>query len=502
MAHFHGEIANEDAKILVQKVKIGGVIYYNWANGLSSPKQVQTLSANLQELACANPTAIPLLIATDQEGGVVARLNKGFTQFPGNKALGETGDPQLAEETAFAMGLELKAVGINMNLAPVIDINSNPCNPVIGVRSFGEHAETVITFGKQALKGYRKAKIIATLKHFPGYGDVAVDPHEDLPVIRKTKEELQQVELLPFVNLSKDADAIMTAHLLVPALDMDNCSTLSEKTLTYLREIIGFQGVIVADSLVMEGVLKKCQTVDEAAIQALNAGCDILILGGKLLSGERTGFELTVADVQRIHLAIVNAVKSGRISEERLNQAVEKILNLKNCYHIDQTTDKYLKYIPNSPTHQALAQKVASLALKIVKRKDNSIIPFYEKKITVFAPQLLKENIQQTSLLTIGKKVDSYFFINLNPSAAEISAAKQKATEAEILFVCSYNAWKNPSQITFIQSLIETEKPTIILVTRDPLDAFLFPKAQLILNTFSPVLPSIQAVCNYLTSSK
>ena len=326
MVHFHGEIANEDARTLVQDVKVGGIIYYNWSNGLTSPEQVRTLSADLQKLA----REIPLLIATDQEGGAVSRLQSGFTRFPANRTLGETADPSLAKTVALSMGKELRAVGINMNLAPVVDVHSNPKNPVIGARSFGTTPEIVIAFGKESLEGFKEAKIIATLKHFPGHGDVGVDSHADLPVLHKSQEKLEQTELLPFAKLAPFADAIMTAHILVPALDPDNCSTLSEKTLTYLREVIGFQGVIVSDSLVMDGVLKKCQSVDEAAIKALNAGCDLLILGGKLLIGEHAGFELTIADVQRIHASIVQAVKDGRVSEDKLNKSVARILKLKN----------------------------------------------------------------------------------------------------------------------------------------------------------------------------
>jgi len=332
MVHFQGEEANEDARTLIQEAKVGGIIYYNWCNGLHSPAQIQALSAGLQKLTQSNPNPIPLLIAVDQEGGVVARLTNGFTKFPGNKALGETSDPDLAKKAALTMGLEMRAVGINMNLAPVVDINSNPRNPVIGARSFGDNAETVLKFAEQALNGYKEAHIIATLKHFPGHGDTAVDSHEDLPIVHKSKEELEQMELLPFAKLAASSEAIMTAHILVPAFDRNNCSTLSETTLNYLRQTIGFQGVIVSDSLVMEGVLKRCQSVDEAAIQALKAGCDILILGGKLIDGERAGFELKVSDVMRIHSSIIKGVKEGRISEGRVSQAAAKILNLKSRY--------------------------------------------------------------------------------------------------------------------------------------------------------------------------
>jgi len=331
MVHFHGDVANDEARALVQDTKVGGIIYYNWSNGLHSPEQVRALSAGLQILAEKNRTSIPLLIAVDQEGGVVSRLNHGFSRFPGNKAIAMTGDPNLAEKAMQITGQELRAVGINMNLAPVVDVNSNPRNPVIGARSFGDLPETVVAFGEKALQGLSKAQVISTLKHFPGHGDVT-DSHEDLPILRKSKEELEKVELFPFAKLESSADAIMTAHILVPALDEENCTTLSKKSLNYLRDVIGFQGVIVTDSLVMAGVLKQCGTVDEAAIGALNAGCDLLILGGKLLSGELSGFELTVEDVQRVYRSIVQAVKEGRISEERLDGAVSKILTLKNRF--------------------------------------------------------------------------------------------------------------------------------------------------------------------------
>lgn len=497
MVHFHGDVANEDARVLIQDTKVGGIIYYNWSNRLDSPKQVQDLSAGLQNLAKANTPSIPLLIAADQEGGVVSRLRQGFTYFPGNRALGEIGDVNLSERVAFAMGQELLAVGINMNLAPVVDVNSNPYNPVIGIRSFGHNPESVSALGKSALKGYKDAQVIATLKHFPGYGDVGVDPHEDLPVITKTKEELEQVELLPFTQLASSAEAMMTAHILVPALDAENCSTLSEKTLTYLRETLGFQGAIVADSLVMEGVIKKCHTVDEAAILALKAGCDILILGGKLLIGEHTGFELTVADVQRVHSSIVNAVKSGRIPEARVNEATQRILNLKKRYIGSVKAEENLSQTVNTEAHRALAKHVASLALKITKN-ETKFPSFHEKKIAVFSPQLLSDNIDQISLSKLGKKRDFCFFSTLNPSNIEIDMAKKSAKEADVLVVFSYNAWKHPSQRALIQAVIETGKPVVLIVTRDPLDASLFPKATCVFTTFSPTAPSIQAICDVL----
>lgn len=498
MVHFQGEAVNEDARTLIQGTKVGGIIYYNWSNGLNSPQQVRMLSFDLQKLTESNKNPIPLLIAVDQEGGVVSRLKHGFTEFPGNRALGETGDPNLAEIAAQMMSRELQDVGVNMNLAPVVDINCNPKNPAIGIRSFGDDPETVLLFVESTLKGYAQNHLISTLKHFPGHGDVTVDSHENLPVIRKPIQELEQMELLPFTKLADKADAIMTAHLLVTALDQENCSTLSEKTLSYLKNTIGFKGVIITDSLLMKGVLKKCHTVDEAAIKALNAGCDILLLGGKQLIEGNTDLELSVKDVQRIHSSIVNAVKKGRVPEARLNDAVRKILKLKERYLSTTSESEPTHRVVSTFEHQEIACKIATLALKSEFHNHELISSLKKKKVFIAAPEILSNSIHQTDLMHIGKTTETWFFSNRNPTREDIEWAKKKAESADILLVCSYNAWKHQAQQILIRSLLDMGKPDIILVTRDPLDASLFPNADIIFTTFSPATPSLQAVADQL----
>lgn len=326
IAHFSGKVINEDARILVQEVGVGGIIYYEWANGLESPEQVQNLSQGLQRLAC-----IPLFISIDQEGGRVTRLKSGFTVFPSNEVLGHTGDPQRVEMAAFTMGQEMHAVGINLNFAPVVDVNSNPDNRVIGDRSFGACPQHVAEYGRHALEGYARAKVFATLKHFPGHGDATADSHVSLPLVQKSKEELMAVELYPFQKLAPFADMIMTAHILMPALDPDNCATFSSKILKdLLRSECGFQGIIISDSLIMEGILSQGISVEEAALRAIQAGCDMLILGGLQLMGQRMNHELTVEVVKKIHRYLVDAAKDGRLSEADLEASVERILHLKS----------------------------------------------------------------------------------------------------------------------------------------------------------------------------
>lgn len=367
MAHFHGEEANEEARQLIEEGKIGGIIYYNWSNGLTSPEQVRHLSVSLQTQARQTGRGVPLWIAVDQEGGRVARLKEGFTEFPSNGALGATGCPELAEEVALAMGKEMRAVEINMDFAPVIDVNISSTHGVLKSRTYGNTAEEVTVFGKRAIAGFKKAGVIPTLKHFPGHGEAEVDSHKDLPKVSQSLEALEAKALYPFKMLASEVDVVMTAHLWVPALDPENCSTMSEKTLRYLRDVCQFKGVIITDSLVMQGVLKQSQTVDEAAIRALKAGCDILLLGGKDLISEGEGLELKVSDVLRIRDALVSAVRSGRVPEERLNEAVKRVLQLKERYfkkHGLAFKEKgNLSLKCGISEHRALAKRVEQLAL-------------------------------------------------------------------------------------------------------------------------------------------
>ena len=475
MVHFHGEEANQEAKTLIQDLHVGGIIYYNWCNGLSSASQIHNLSTGLQKLATTS-----LLIAVDQEGGLVNRLKQGFTLFPGNLALAKTKQPELTEKSAFAMGQELLSVGINMNLAPVVDVNNNPYNPVIGIRSFSASADQVVLFAKNALQGYHRAGIITCLKHFPGHGDVVVDSHKDLPIIRKTKEQLDKVELLPFYQLAKQTDSIMTAHLLVSALDRQNCATLSKKILTnLLREKMGFQGVIVSDSLVMQGLLNNGYSIEEAAICSINAGCDLLILGGRQLNGD-SSLELTKEGIQKIHQALLQAVRSGVISKQRLEEALQRILNLKS---------KILPFSQveyNKLEHQELSEQIASLALQIVKKKPICL----KKEVVLFAPKILKTDIEQTCF---PKTASNCFFFSLNPSQDEYKKAQELAKNASSFVCFCYDAWKNPQQTTLIQSLLKTKKPIILLSVKDPIDAHLFPDVDILITTFSPTVASIKA---------
>lgn len=358
IVHFHGDVANEDAATLIENDHVGGFIYYNWANGLNSPQQVQRLTNGLQTIAQKQRNPIPLFITVDQEGGRVNRLNQGFTLFPGNRALAKTGNPQLVYDVAYATGQELHAVGVNMNLAPVVDVDT-AVTPVIGNRSFGSSPQEVTRLGGLAASGFLAAHVIPVLKHFPGYGSVSVDPHAALPMVNKTRAELDSTELYPFRMLSNNADAIMTAHIMLPNIDKVRCATLSPAIVQgILRDEFGFKGLIISDSLIMRGVTDCCGDVAEASVQAFLAGHDILLLGGKLLN-EPGQDELLLSDIHRVHQALIAAVRSGRISEERLNTSVKRILDLKQKYGLfkfEYPGEKEILRDVNTAEHRALSQ--------------------------------------------------------------------------------------------------------------------------------------------------
>jgi beta-N-acetylhexosaminidase len=329
MVHFKGDAANADAEKLITEIGVGGIIYYSWANGLYSQEHVKQLSSDLQQLASTRKVKIPLLIGVDQEGGRVIHLKEGFTSLHSNGVVASYGDPCLAKTQARIAGDELRHVGININFAPVVDIYDDQGLGIIGDRSYGSSAEIVIKFAMQSIEGFHDSGIMTTLKHYPGHGSVSVDSHLGLPILSKSLEQLREKELRPFAELSNVADLIMTGHILVPDIDPDNCATLSKKLLTLLRDELGFKGVIISDSLVMQGVLQCCGTVDEAAIRALAAGCDILLLGGKQFNGG-SEFELTADDIARIKKSIIQAVIEGRIDEIRIDQALKRAKYLRS----------------------------------------------------------------------------------------------------------------------------------------------------------------------------
>lgn len=316
MAGFDGKAPTEEIRMLIRDYKLGGVIYFRRNAG--SAAEVARLSAELHELA-AEATKAPLWIAVDQEGGMVARLDRDVTVMPGHMALGATRSAKWARETARATGAQLMRLGVNLNFAPCLDVNNNPANPVIGVRSFGERPELVAELGVAAIRGYREAGVVACAKHYPGHGDTVADSHRELPVVPYDRERLEAVELLPFrLAAAAGADAIMTAHVRFPAIEPDGLpATLSPRILRgLLRDEWGYDGVVFTDCLEMKAI-SDTVGVARGAVMAVKAGADVVLVSHTPA--------LQTAAFDALHEAVV----AGEIAEARIDESVRRILALK-----------------------------------------------------------------------------------------------------------------------------------------------------------------------------
>lgn len=317
MCGFEGTAVPDDGiRELVAKGGIGGVIYF--ARNIETPEQVARMTAELQQAAAEGGKA-PLWISIDQEGGMVARITEGVALMPGGMAIAAAGSVEDAYQAALISGRELSAMGINLNYTPVLDVNNNARNPVIGVRSFGESPEKVADYGAATIRGFQDAGVAATAKHFPGHGDTDVDSHLDLPTVRHDRARMDSVELVPFRRaIAEGVDAMMSAHIYFPALEQEKFPvTLSKAVLTgLLREELGFGGIIMTDCMEMNAIAEHYGTV-EASVLAIEAGADIVLIS------HRADRQLAAIE------AILHAVAEGRISETRIDDSVRRLLALK-----------------------------------------------------------------------------------------------------------------------------------------------------------------------------
>jgi beta-N-acetylhexosaminidase len=343
MVGFEGAVPSRTVLRLIKEFHLGGVILFS--RNLKSPSQTARLCNTLQ----SKSQKMPLLIAIDQEGGRVSRLPKGFTVFPSAASIAACGSTPLVYRAAEATAKELRAVGINMNMAPVLDVNTNPDNPIIGDRAFGASPTLVSTLGLTVIAGFQDNNVIACGKHFPGHGDTRVDSHKELPRVAHDLRRLRDVELRPFAHsIQNGLASIMTAHVLYPALDPDEPATLSARILTgLLRQGLGFKGVVVTDDLEMAAIADR-HGPGEAAVKAIGAGADLILFCRNEAN--------PIAAIE----AVAQAVKKKRISEARLDQSLLRILQLKEKFLLPyQPADPaHLKTIVGCASHKHLLQEI------------------------------------------------------------------------------------------------------------------------------------------------
>ncbi|KAA0561802.1 beta-N-acetylhexosaminidase [Bacillus sp. CH30_1T] len=335
IAGVNGTQDGENTKTLIQEHKVGGFIFFS--DNLSGPRQTVQFLNYMKKDNVNNP--LPLLLSVDQEGGKVTRLPGGLVNFPTNKKIGALNDPDVSFEVGTILGKELKEYGFNLDFAPVLDVNSNPNNPVIGDRSFSDHPDIVSELGIQTMRGIQSEGILSTIKHFPGHGDTSVDSHLELPVVNKSIQELESLELIPFKEaINNGADLVMVAHILLPKIDDTYPSSLSKNVITdLLRKKLNYNGVVITDDMTMKAITNN-YGMGQATVQSVKAGSDLILIAHD--------YNKALAAID----ALKKAVQNGEISEGRIDASVSRIIELKQAYKLEdiQTGEVDLKQLNQS----------------------------------------------------------------------------------------------------------------------------------------------------------
>ncbi len=314
-----GTEPNDVTRQLIEEYHVGGFIFYK--DNIQDTKQALTLFNGLKT---ANQNkAVPLFLSVDEEGGRVSRMPGELTKLPAARKIGNTGSEELAGQIGGIIGQELAGFGLNLDFAPVLDVNSNPDNPVIGDRAFGTKPEIVSRMGIAVMKGIREQGVIPVVKHFPGHGDTSVDSHLGLPVVEHDLDRLRKLELVPFKQaIQEGADVVMIAHLLMPKLDPEHPASFSKAVIhDLLREELGYEGTIISDDMTM-GAIVEHYDIRDAAVQFIQAGGNIVLVGH---DEEKE---------KQVIQALRDAVSSGTISAETLDERVYNVLKLKQKYKL------------------------------------------------------------------------------------------------------------------------------------------------------------------------
>ncbi|MFF1278346.1 glycoside hydrolase family 3 N-terminal domain-containing protein [Streptomyces marokkonensis] len=478
------EIGVRTAAELLAKYRVGGIIYFAWAHNTRAPHQIAALSNGIQKASLGLPRGLPVLISTDQEHGIVARVGEPATLFPGAMAIGAGGSRSDARSLGRIAGRELRALGIRQNYSPVADVNVNPANPVIGVRSFGADPEAVASLVAAEVKGYESSHVAATAKHFPGHGDTVDDSHAKLPYIHHTREEWERLDAPPFrAAIAAGIDSIMTAHIVVPALDgSEDPATLSRPILTgILREELGYDGVVVTDSLGMEGVRTKYGD-DRVPVLALKAGVDQL---------------LNPPSLDVAWNAVLRAVRDGELTEDRLDESILRVLRLKA--RLGLFTDPYVSHAGVDRTvgtraHLAGADRIAERTTTLLVN-EGGLLPLSRRS----RPKLLVVGADPASpsgttgpptgvlagaLTELGFTATA-LSTGTAPSSATVAKAVAAAQEADAVVVGTYNVSASSSQKTLVEQLLATGKPVVAVAIRNPYDVAHLPGVRAYLASYS-----------------
>ncbi len=490
----------DNATQMIDKYHPGGVIYFAWTDSMTTPQQTATLSNGLQQSAMA-ADGIPLQISTDQEGGVVTRIGAPASVSPGNMAIGASFNPANAYRAANVIGQELKAQGINMDDAPVVDVNTNPHNSADGPRSFGDRTGAVEAFAAAAVTGYQRAGVAAQAKHFPGLGDTTVNTDSGVAVTNETKQQIMSVDVPAFqAAIAAGTQSIMAAHIVAPSIDPSGLpASLSNPIVTgVLRDTLHYNGVVITDSL-SAGALAP-YTHQQIITDAINAGDDELLICPGAVNGSLNG-AVNLPESEQI---VLNAVNSGQISEARIDQSVSRILRLKfalGLFRNPYTTSGAVTSTVGTPAHLATMGSVAKDSITLV-RNDNGVLPLAANSgkhvlVTgwgVGTTQNLTNDLTAQGLTT-------QLLWTGSPNATTIAQAVAAAKNNDVTVVTSYNAWNDGTQQNLVNALLATGKPVIVASVGGPYDLAYYPTAPTFIAAYDYQPPSLVALADAITGT-
>lgn len=491
---FHGYEFNEDLKYLIDKYKVGNIILFT--RNIKDIKQLFNLNKQIHEYVLEKTGVMPF-ISIDQEGGMVTRIMDGATFCPGNMTLA-TSDVENAYKIGKIMGEELRALGVNYNLAPSLDINNNPNNPVIGVRSYSDKPEVVGEYGLNYIRGLQSTGVIGTAKHFPGHGDTNVDSHKALAAVMHDQERLENVELVPFKKVIGETQAIMTAHLLFPAYESDNVpATLSRKVITdLLRNRLGYEGLITSDCMEMKAI-DDHYTTPKGCLMGLQAGLDQVMVSATYEKQIKT-FEL-----------LNEAYDNGLLDKTEIDQKLVRIMkakemsyNLMKEYFYGKEFEDVVEIIDNQE-HKLLAEKIVDESLTKVKGEDLNIT---KKTLVIttepFATTIAEDELSNRSIGSAIKEAKLNVAVERIKVSVDEDRIKElvlKAKEFEQVLVCTYNANMFTKQADLVNELYAViGEKLFVLSTRSPYDLFKFNQVKNYLCLYEYTPNSVNTIVKYL----
>jgi beta-N-acetylhexosaminidase len=471
---------------LIAKFHPGGIIYFSWTNNLQDPAQIVSLSNGIQRLALREPTRVPMLISTDQEQGEVLRIGPPATVFPGNMALGATGDLGLARKAAQITGIELRALGINVDNAPVVDVNVNPLNQADGVRAYGDRPTVVSQFAAAQVLGYQaglsSSGVAATAKHFPGLGDVALNSDTGAAVSPQTLAQVKQTSLPSFrAAIASGVGQVMVGHIVFPRITGRKLpSSLSSLFVNgLLRGTLGYNGPVVTDTL--DASALSAYRPAQIALMALRAGDDQLL---EIAQDQSVGGQDTPpANLLAGYNAVLGAVRTHAISKQRLDQSVVRILALKwqlGLVANPLSNPSAWKRVVGTPAHEAVAHTASNRSVVLV-RNSAGVLPLAAHT----GKKVLITGFGQVTTATIGKDIAAQgltpqvLATGSAPSGAMISSAVAAARQSDLVVVSTFNAWTpgDSGQLDLVRSLLATGKPVVVAAVGTPYDIAYLPGA-------------------------